>query len=337
MKLNKSVIIPIFFFAFAALGLEALVLPYVPFGAGRWSDSVGTNVSNRSSRINGNLNVTGNYYKNGVLFTGGSGSPIVASEEGVAIESDMTSINFVGNTFTAHSPGAGEVQITSTIDTNDLLTRFNLDTSDIALQSEGAAFTGNVTAQSFQTTGTITGDELTIINAGSFGALLTVSAGIQIADATKVIINSGNDILYKVTTGGAHIFETQSGTDLLKVDSTNGVGFTGGRVSADPLSGQLLRIKTFRGVLGAAGGAETKFTHGVLLSKIVSVDWLAKNDTTVAGSGNDQTYTPNNSVAGNGAFLYDTYIDSLYCTARLRSATTGLFNDSVRCMIIYYE
>jgi hypothetical protein len=185
MKLNKSVIIPILFFVFTALGLEALVLPYVPFGSGRWSDSVGTNVSNRSSRINGNLNVTGNYYKNGVLFTGGgSGTPIIASNDGTELTAEMTSINITGNYLTATASG-GDVTIKS--DTGKMLTVYNLDTTKIGKYGKDNVFTGSnsfggTTAfdniymtGSFISESGITVDALTVVNGATIGTTLVVT------------------------------------------------------------------------------------------------------------------------------------------------------------------
>jgi hypothetical protein len=358
--MHKRTIIPMMLLIFALLGLEYQVLPYVPFGGGRWIDSVSKNTSNRSIEVRGNVNITGNYYKNGVLFSGGGGTPITGSDENAGILDEVTGLDFVGNIFSATGDtGTGLMTLTSTIDTNDFFTRFNLDTTKIGHLSENNTWTGSnsfttgtQTIDALYITSSIVNDGLTqtdtlrITNGIDVGGPGTVSGrltlqsiaifqtGLQIADATKVIINSGSNILYQVTTGGAHVMQTISGTDLMKVDSANGVTLS---IGTTGIGNGLLNYKLFRGVLGAAGGAETKFTHGVNVSKIVSTSWLAKNDTTIAGAGNDHWYLPNVTVAGNGAFLYDVYIDSIHVVARLRATSTGVFNDSVKCLIGYFN
>lgn len=65
MKLKKEILIPLAIAIFALIGLELQVLPYIPFGGGRWIDSISKNTSNRSLEVRGDVNVTGSYKING--------------------------------------------------------------------------------------------------------------------------------------------------------------------------------------------------------------------------------------------------------------------------------
>jgi hypothetical protein len=65
MKLKKEILIPLAIAIFALIGLELQVLPYIPFGGGRWIDSISKNTSNRSIEVRGDVNITGSYKING--------------------------------------------------------------------------------------------------------------------------------------------------------------------------------------------------------------------------------------------------------------------------------
>ena len=338
MKFNKSIIIPLLVLLFAGFGLEQLVLPYISFGSGRWSDSVGSNVSNRSSRINGNLNVTGNYYKNGVLFTGGGGSVISASDESDGILDEVTGLDFVGNTFRATGDtGTGLLTLTATMDTNNYYSRYRLDTSDIALLSQSADFAGDVTAAQFQTLGSIVGDELTINSTSSLTGLVTVLNGIQISDATKVIVNSSNDILYKVTTGGAHKFQTAGGTVLAKVDSSN--AFSSRIAGMDNLwnGTSLIGQKLIRGV-APTGNSTVTFAHGLTDGKIIGANIWLRHDTTATSvyhTARNWYVHPNSTY--DATLTYYAGYDSLYCWARFPATATATRGDSLYFLLTYIQ
>ncbi len=338
MKLNKSIIIPLLVLLFAGFGFEQLVLPYVSFGSGRWSDSVGTNVSNRSSRINGNLNVTGNYYKNGVLFTGGGGSVISGSDESNGILDEVTGLDFVGNTFSATGDtGTGLLTLTSTMDTNDYYSRYRLDTSDIALLSQSADFAGYVAAAQLETNGAIIGDELVINSTSLLSGLVTVQNGIQIADATKVIINSGNDILYKVTTGGAHKLQTIGGTVLAKVDSSN--AFSSRIAGMNNLwnGTSLIAQKLVRGV-SPTGNSTVTFAHGITDGKVIGASIWLRHDTIATSAYHT---APNWYVHPNSTYdatlTYYAGFDSLYCWARFPATATATRGDSLYFLLSYIQ
>lgn len=334
MKLNKTIIIPLLILLFAAFGFEQLVLPYVSFGSGRWSDSIGTNVSNRKARINGDLNVTGNYYKNGILFSGGSGTPIVVSNEGTEVESEMSSINFVGNIFTAAS-SSGDVTLTSNVDTNNYFSRYRLDTSNLAMLNEAASFAGDISGANISTTGTLSAADINISNVAdvwtlSVGSTATfIAGGITLADATKVIINSGNDILYKVSTGGAHKFQTAGGTILAKVDSSRGLAqrieginsFWGG---ATMIYEKLVALKV------GNSNSTTTAAHGLNHNNILGWKCEIRDDTTNTHVSPGTWFSP---------WVFYAKIDSLTVTVTVPASPSGtsVANDSAFFLIRYFQ
>lgn len=334
MKLNKILIIPALIALFALFGLEMAVLPYVPFGTGRWSDSLGTNVSNHNSRINGNLNVVGDYYRNGVLF-GAGGTPITASEEGTEIEDEITGLDFVGNMYTV-TTSAGSVTLTSTVDSSDFFTRFNLDTSDIAMQSQTAIFAGDVTANGFYTNGTMSAGELEVTNASYLNGAIIAGLGIQFVDATKVIVDFGNDILYKVSTGGAHVFQTASGTDLAKIDSSSGISAKIEGLSGIWGSEPMVRQKLIRGVTASAVNGTQTYAHNITNGRIIGMTATLRVDTSgVSGYGNDYTIFPfANTFMGTG-YQWTAYFDSLNVGTKLGGSADAIKLDSVFFLLTY--
>lgn len=340
MKINKTIIIPLLILVFAAFGFEQLVLPYVSFGSGRWSDSIGTNVSNRKARINGDLNIIGNYYKNGVLFSGGSGTPIVVSNEGTEVESEMSSINFVGNTFTATST-SGDVTLTSNVDTNNYFSRYRLDTSNLAMLNEAASFAGDISGANVSTVGTLSAEDLNINDLAdvwslSVGSTATFIAGITLADATKVIVNSGNDILYKVSTSGAHIFQTQSGTDIARIDSSSGISAKIEGLSGIWGSEPMVKQKLIRGVTASAVNGTQTYAHNITNGRIIGMTATLRVDTSgVSGYGNDYTIFPfANTFMGTG-YQWTAYFDSLNVGTKLGGSADAIKLDSVFFLLTY--
>jgi hypothetical protein len=327
VKITKQMMMPLLVLVFVALGLESLVLPYVPFGSGRWSDSLGTNVSNHAARINGNLNVTGNYYKNGVLFTGGGGSDV-----------DFDTI---------YSVGKDSTKFLTLRNRNSTYTGSN--TFNNTTTFDQVYITGNLINDGLSQT-----DTLRITNGINVGGPGTISgrlilqsiaifqAGLQIADATKVIINSGNDILYQVTTGGAHIMETQSGTDLMKVDSANGTQLKVPGMSSSSYLGSnpLLSFKVVTVPFSTSAATMTSTAHGLTNNKILAYTVAARIDTTTIStinSANDMLILPGYSQIGQ--LLYSATVDSLSCNVRTLGSPNSLSlqGDTARFILFYVQ
>ncbi len=315
MKLKKSIVIPSLVLIFALMGLELQVLPYVPFGSGRWIDSVSKNTSNRSIEVRGNVNITGNYYKNGVLFSGGGGTPITGSDENAGILDEVTGLDFVGNIFTATGDtGTGLLTLTSTVDTNDFFTRFNLDTTKIGHLSENNTWTGSN----------------------------TFSAGTQTIDALYVTSSIVNDGLTQTDTlsviQGANFGGAISVAGTVTANSNaNITGFT--QLGNSPG----VKIKIVNGVMPNTAAAMNSYAHGITYgnSKIVGWTVTARSDSTGAiatiTGANDMFVYPGYSQIAQ--LNYSATVDSLFCNVRTLGTTNtaSLFGDSVRFVLIYIQ
>lgn len=313
--MHKRTIIPMMLLIFALLGLEYQVLPYVPFGGGRWIDSVSKNTSNRSIEVRGNVNITGNYYKNGVLFSGGGGTPISGSDENAGILDEVTGLDFVGNIFSATGDtGTGLMTLTSTIDTNDFFTRFNLDTTKIGHLSENNTWTGSN----------------------------TFSGGTQTIDALYVTSSIINDALTQTDTlsviQGANFGGAISVAGTVTANSNaNITGFT--QLGNSPG----VKVKVVYGVMPGTPATMNSYAHGITYgnSKIVGWTVTARSDSTGAIStitgANDMFVYPGYSQIAQ--LNYSATVDSLYCNVRTlgNPNTASLYSDSVRFVLIYVE
>lgn len=319
--MHKRTIIPMMLLIFALLGLEYQVLPYVPFGGGRWIDSVSKNTSNRSIEVRGNVNITGNYYKNGVLFSGGGGTPITGSDENAGILDEVTGLDFVGNIFSATGDtGTGLMTLTSTIDTNDFFTRFNLDTTKIGHLSENNIWTGSNTFGS----GTQTIDALYVTSN-------IVNNGLTQTDTLSVIQG--------VNVGGAMNVATTLTSNKVTVTDSSGFGndVTISGFTQLGSSGPAVKQKLITG-LSATGNATVTFAHGLSFYKIIgSTIWL-RNDT--AGT-NSYFTAPKWIIAPQTSFsnevLYYAGLDGTNCWARFPVGAVSTRGDSLFFLITYIE
>lgn len=305
--MRMRTIIPMLLLIFALLGLEYQVLPYVPFGGGRWIDSVSKNTSNRSIEVRGNVNITGNYYKNGVLFSGGGGTPITGSDENAGILDEVTGMDFVGNIFTATGDtGTGLMTLTSTIDTNDFFTRFNLDTTKIGHLSENNTWTG--------------------IN--------TFSSGTQTIDALYVTSSIVNDGLTQTDTlsviQGANFGGAISVAGTVTANSNaNITGFT--QLGNSPG----IKMKLVESTSPATTLTKSQVTHGITNGKILGFNCMVTRDTIASFTyANDPAYPPNTAIA---SYAYHAYVDSLYCGVYMLASATYMLSKPVSFIIWYKE
>lgn len=323
MTINKKVIIPLLFVLFAAFGLEEIAGEFVKFGPGRWTDSTGWNVSNRKSKIDGDLNITGAYLLNGSPFTG----------TGVSYDTVVTKK-----------------------DTARFLHK--TDSVRFALIDAGSnAFVGDVTANSFQTLNGVVCDALTVTGGSTssisgvltvqdssgfandltIGATLTALAGLTLSDATKIIINSASDILYKVTTGGAHVMETTSGRDVMKADSTSGTGTLPQGLESIWGGTKLLYQKYIRGV-APTGNATVSYAHGLTDGTIIGASiWLRHDTTYTGGYAPARNWNIQPGATYDATILYYAGYDSLYCWARFPVAATATRGDSLYFLLTYIK
>lgn len=184
MRFKKEFLIPLGVLVFALMGLEIMGTKF-NIGNSTFHDSSAGYLT-----LNKGMNVNGTILQNG--------SPI----SGASVSFD-----------TIFSP--------SKLDTGKLF--YERDTTRLAGIKRANTFTGTNQFSGLLYTGTTETGNLTVT--GTFDVTVsaaTFGAAIQLIDNTKVITASGSNILYKVSTGGAHMFETQSGTDMLTIDSTNG-------------------------------------------------------------------------------------------------------------------
>jgi hypothetical protein len=316
MKLNKSIIIPLLILIFASFGLERLVLPYVPFGSGRWSDSLGTNVSNHSARINGNLNITGNFYKNGVLFTGG-GSSVPVYDEGSLQTAAMTALNFTGANIATTADVGGNVLVNVTTDPT-LLPRS--DTTKFGYLNKNNIWTGSNTFGS----GTQTIDALYVTSN-------IVNNGLTQTDTLSVIQG--------VNVGGAMNVATTLTSNKVTVTDSSGFGndVTISGFTQLGSSGPAVKQKLITG-LSATGNATVTFAHGLSFYKIIgSTIWL-RNDT--AGT-NSYFTAPKWIIAPQTSFsnevLYYAGLDGTNCWARFPVGAVSTRGDSLFFLITYIE
>lgn len=275
----RKFIIPILFLCFTAFGLEQLVNPFVKFGAGRWTDSTGWNVGNRKSKVNGDLDITGSYKVNGVTI--GSGTPITADEEGSEIEDNITGLNFVGNLYTA-TTSTGTVTLTSTLDTNNIATFYKT-----------AAFTGDVTAASFQASNGVVCDALTVVG----GSASSIAGTLTVTDSSGF----GNDVTI--------------------------AGFTRLGELSENIKTKFLKFATTRGSLPGY----INVAHGLPGKQLINLQTVVKCDTTGwnltgAGTGNDLIIPPRSPLSA--AFTYDVFYDSIYVSIYLAATATAIRNDT---------
>lgn len=318
MTINKKVIIPLLFLLFAAFGLEEIAGEFIKFGQGRWTDSTGWNVSNRKSKINGDLDVMGSVLQNG-------------------------------------SPIAGAVSYDTIVTKKDTARFFHkVDTTRLAGLKRANTFTGtnDFNAMTSIADVDITGALQIVGGSATIGVLPNFQSGIQLSDATKVIINSGSNILYQVTTGGSHIFETASGTDIIDADTaattfSSVTNTFSGNVNVTGFSqfgnSPGIKFKIVGGVMPNTAAAMNSYAHGISYgnSKIVGWTVTARSDSTGAiatiTGANDMFVYPGYSQITQ--LNYSATVDSLYCNVRTLGATNtaSLFGDSVRFVLIYVE
>ncbi len=289
MRLNSTIIIPLLVLVFAAIGFEQLALPYVSFGAGRWSDSLGTNVSNRKARINGDLNITGNYYQNGALFTGGGGA-------GINWDTVLTR--------TADSARLGWLARTQT-------------------WTGANTFDGDISAGDVSISDTLLAIGFTQIN-----ELLTLY-GVQFGDETHRIAPGGSDIEYTTATGGAHIFQTQSGTQLAKIDSSSGMGSRIKGVNSFWGGTKMIYEKLVALKAGNSNSTVTA-THGLNHNNILGWKCEIRDDTTNTHVSPGSWYSP---------WVFYAKIDSLTVTITIPASPSGysVANDSAYFLIRYFQ
>lgn len=318
MKLRKEFIIPLAVLVFAVLGLEITGVT-LGIGTATFHDTLSSKLT-----LNKGLNVNGVLSVNGSAITGGS--VITASDEGSEIEDDMTGINFAGNLFTA-TTSSGAVTLTA-----------NLDTTKIATLNRSNTFTNTNTFNGQTYTGAIETGNTTVT--GTFDVttgVATFGAAINLIDNTKVITASGGDILYKVTTGGAHIMETQSGTDLMKADSTSGAQVRVAGMESIWGGTSLLAYKLIRGV-APTGNSTVTFAHGLTDGKILNANIWLRHDTTYTTAYHTARnwYVHPNSTY-DATLTYYAGFDSLYCWARFPATATATRGDSLYFFLTYIK
>jgi len=302
MKLKKEFIIPLALLVFAILGLEITGVKF-PIGTTNLHDSTAAYLT-----INKGLNVNGTILQNG--------SPISGS-----------SVNFD--------------TVVSDYDTARFFHK--ADTSRLAGVKRGNTFTGVNTFNAQMYTAAIETGNTTVT--GTFdvtSGVATFGAAINLIDNTKVITASGNDILYKVTTGGAHIMETQSGTDLLKVDSANGTQLKVPGMSSSSYLGSnpLLSFKIVTVPFSTSAATMTSTAHGLTNNKILAYTVTARIDTTTIStinSANDMLILPGYSQIGQ--LLYSATVDSLSCNVRTLGSPNSLSlqGDTARFILFYVQ
>lgn len=280
----KKFIIPILFLCFTAFGLEQLVNPFVKFGSGRWTDSTGWNVGNRKSKVNGDFDITGSYKVNGVTIS--SGTPITADEEGSEMEDNITGLNFVGNLYTA-TTSTGTVTLTSTLDTNNIATFYKT-----------AAFTGDVTAVSFQASNGIVCDALTVVG----GSASSIAGTLTISDSSGF----GNDVTI--------------------------AGFTRLGNNAPAIKQKLVTG------LSATGNSTVTFAHSLSFYKIIGASIWLRNDTAGTNSyftAAKWIIAPQTSFSNE--VLYYAGIDGTNCWARFPTGAVSTRGDSLFFLLTYIE
>lgn len=287
------------FLLFTAFSLEEIAGEFVKFGPGRWTDSTGWNVSNRKSKINGDIDVMGSVLQNG-------------------------------------SPIAGAVSYDTIVTKKDTSRFFHkVDTTRLAGVKRGNTFTGTNTFSGLLYTGTTETGNTTVT--GTFDVntgVATFGSAIQLIDNTKVITASGSDILYKVSTGGAHKFQTAGGTDLLTVDSASGIGSRVGGMSGIWGSEPLLRQKLIRGV-APTGNSTVTFAHGLTDGTIVSANIWLRHDTTATGFYTARNWYVHPNTTFEPTLIYYAGYDSLYCWARFPAGSTATRGDSLYFLLTY--
>jgi hypothetical protein len=131
--------------------------------------------------------------------------------------------------------------------------------------------------------------------------------------------------LYQVTTGGAHIFETQSGTDLLKVDSINGTvvsGYVQLGSSAPFEAVKLIRFKV------GQPNTTTTSSHGLDHNSIIGWTCTIRDDTTNTQVNPGAWYSP---------WVFYARIESLNVSVTVPASPTGnsIANDTALFRIVY--
>ena len=306
MKLRKELIIPLAVLVFAVLGLEITGVK-LNIGTATFHDTLSSKLT-----LNKGLNVNGVLSVNGSAITGGS--VITASEEGSEIEGDMTGINFAGNLFTA-TTSSGAVTLTA-----------NLDTTKIATLNRSNTFTNTNTFNGQTYTGAIETGNTTVT--GTFDVttgVATFGAAINLVDNTKVITASGSDILYKVTIGGAHKFQTSSGTTLANIDSAT--GFSSATWAQLGPSAPVEAVKLVRFKVGAPSSTTTA-AHGLDHNTIIGWTCTIRDDTTNTQVNPQSWYSP---------WVYYAKIESLNVSVVIPASPLGnsVANDSALFRIVY--
>lgn len=318
MKLRKELIIPLAVLVFAVLGLEITGVK-LNIGTATFHDTLSSKLT-----LNKGLNVNGVLSVNGSAITGGS--VITASEEGSEIEDDMTGINFAGNLFTA-TTSSGAVTLTANLDTTKIATLNRSNTFTNTNTFNGQTYTGAIETGNTTVTGTL--DVTT--------GVATFGAAINLVDNTKVITASGSDILYKVTTGGAHKLQTIGGTVLAKVDSSN--AFSSRIAGMNNLwnGTSLIAQKLVRGV-SPTGNSTVTFAHGITDGKVIGASIWLRHDTIATSAYHT---APNWYVHPNSTYdatlTYYAGFDSLYCWARFPATATATRGDSLYFLLSYIQ
>jgi hypothetical protein len=132
-----------------------------------------------------------------------------------------------------------------------------------------------------------------------------------------------------------HLFQTESATTLMNIDSATGVGQKVN--TAGVWEGSLMKFKVVRGI-APTGNSTVIFAHGLDENKILGCTIWLRNDT--AGTNGNYTdsswfVAPNSS--DNAALLYYAGFDESYAWARFPVAATSTRGDSLKFIFTYFD
>ena len=130
-----------------------------------------------------------------------------------------------------------------------------------------------------------------------------------------------------------HLFQTESATTLMNIDSATGVGIKIN--SGANFTGSLVKTKLIKGITPATVATLSAYPHGITNGRILGFTCLVKRDTIASFSyQNDPMYPPNSAIP---AYSYNAYVDSINCGVYMLATATYLLGDSVFFLVQYLD
>jgi uncharacterized protein YjbI with pentapeptide repeats len=240
--------------------------------------------------VSGDVNFTGNLYKNGTLYSGSSiwdtnayGIFNTTGNVGVGTTQPTVALDVVGSAKITGSITAGGAQLTSVAATDAVITNVTISNAVLTSASGTNASFTNVTASGAQLT-SITGTNAVITNVSASSAVLTSASG---TNASFTNVTASGAQLTSITGTNAVITNVSASSAVLTSASGTNASFTNVTASGAQLTSiaatdaVITNISSSSAVLSSASGTNANFTNitasGAQLTSITGTNAVITN------------------------------------------------------------